>query len=78
MTSSSCSPVVFDQRQQAVVLGPAGDACGEVAGDAREARSGVQPVGLGLHVAIEDRARRPAAGIPLAGVEDRLERAIAL
>jgi hypothetical protein len=66
----------FDQRQQAVVLGAARGARGQVAGDAGEARSGVQPVGLGLDVALEDRARRPAAGVAFAGLEDRLEEAL--
>jgi len=68
----------LNQRQQAVVLGPAGDACGEMARDAGEAGSGVPPVDLGLDVAIEDRARGPAAGVAVVRLEDRLEGAIAL
>jgi hypothetical protein len=76
MTSSSCSPVVFDQRQQAVVLGPARGACGEVQGDAREAGSGVEPSRLRLDVAIHDRPRAPAAGVALACLEDRREEAL--
>jgi len=69
-------PVVFDQGQQAVVLGPAGGTCGEVPGDAREAGSGVEPGRLGLDVAIHDRPRAPAAGVALACLEDRLEEAL--
>jgi hypothetical protein len=68
----------LDQRQQPVVLGPAGDACGEVMGDAGKAGAGVKPVGLRLDVAIEDRARRPAAGVAVVGLEERFEEAIAL
>jgi len=49
-----------------------------MARDAGEAGSGVPPVDLGLDVAIEDRARGPAAGVAVVRLEDRLEGAIAL
>lgn len=60
------------------MLGPAGDACGEMAPDAGEAGAGVEPAGRGLDVAIEDRARHPTAGVAVVGLEDRFERAIEL
>jgi hypothetical protein len=63
---------VLDQCQQAVVVGAARGAHGQVQGDAREPDASVE---LGLDVALEQHARRPAARVALVELEDRFEQA---
>jgi hypothetical protein len=64
---------VIDQCQQAVVLGAAGGAHGQMHGDARELRAGDLCAELGLDVALEHRARRPASRVAVIGLENRFQ-----
>jgi hypothetical protein len=54
---------VIDQCQQAVVLGAAGGAHRQMHRDASEPSFAVAEAELGLDVAVERRACRPAAGV---------------
>jgi hypothetical protein len=64
---------VFDQFHQAVVLGSAGGAHGQMHGDARELGAGGLSADLGVDVALEHRAGDPAAGVAVIDLEDRFE-----
>jgi hypothetical protein len=65
------APVVpLDEREQAVVLRPACRAHREVHGDAAVLRAGV----VELDVAIDDRARAPAAGVAVIDRQQCFER----
>jgi hypothetical protein len=64
---------VIDQGQQAVVVGVAGRAHGQMQGDAREVGAGVVSAQLGLDVALEHLAGGPATRVAVIELEDRLE-----
>jgi hypothetical protein len=64
---------VFDQCHQAVVLGVAGGAHGQMRGDARELGAGGLCAVLGLNVALEHPAGGSAADVALIELEDRFE-----
>jgi hypothetical protein len=64
---------VFDQCHQAVVLGAAGGAHGQMRGDARELGGGGLCAVLGLDVALEHPAGGSAADVALIEPEDRFE-----
>jgi len=66
---------VFDQCHQAVVLGAAGGAHGQMHGDARQLGAGGLCAELALDVALEHRAGDPAAGVAVIDLEDRFEEA---
>jgi hypothetical protein len=65
--------VIVDQCQQAVVLGAAGGAHGQMHRDATEPGSGVAERKLGLDVAIEHHARRRAARVAVVDREHRFQ-----
>jgi hypothetical protein len=64
---------VFDQCQQAVVLGAAGAAHGQVHRDAGEPGAGALCAELGLDVAVEQPAGGSAAEVAVIDLEDRSE-----
>jgi hypothetical protein len=64
---------VFDQCHQAVVLGAAGGAHGQMRGDAWELGAGGMCAELGLDVALEHPAGGSAADVALIELEDRFE-----
>jgi hypothetical protein len=64
---------VFDQCHQAVVLGAAGGAHGQMRGDAGELDAGGLCAELGLDVALEHPAGGSAADVALIELEDRFE-----
>jgi hypothetical protein len=60
---------VISQCQQTVVIHAAGGAHRQMRGDPGEPVGGVVSAQLGLDVALEDRARSPAAGVALVELE---------
>ena len=62
-----------DEGQQAVVLGAAGGAVGQMQADARETCLGLPSAEPGLDVAFEHRAGDPAAGVAVIDLEDCCE-----
>jgi hypothetical protein len=64
---------VFDQCHQAVVLGAAGGAHGQVHGDAGEPGTGGRCAELGLDVALEHPAGGAAAEVAVIDLEERFE-----
>ncbi len=67
---------MIHQCQQAVVVGAAGGAHGQMQGNTRESGGGVLSGELGLDVALEHRARGPAARVAVIGLEDRFEEGV--